>query len=86
MNNNEKDNLSREEHIINYAKSLDEIDKAMQPFKDHKAALKEMYKDNGWLSKEEMSAILRAYRSLKNNEDLSEILEYCDMLKGKVSP
>ena len=81
--NNEKE-LTKEEHVLNYAKALDEIDKCIEPYRDHRKALKESYKENGWLSKEEMSQILRAYRMLKKDEDVNDIVDMFNVLKGKI--
>ena len=84
MSNKEEKVLTKEEHILNYARALDEIDKSIEPFREHKKALKESYKENGWLSKDEMSAVLRAYRMLKKDEDVNDIVDMFNVLKGKV--
>ena len=38
--------LTKDEHIINFAKVLKEIDKAIEPFREHKHDLKISYKEN----------------------------------------
>ena len=73
--------LTKEELIIRYAKSLDELDRAMEPFREHKKELKASYLENGWLTKDEMSVILKAYRMMKKEEDLGEIQHYVDMMR-----
>jgi DNA-directed RNA polymerase subunit F len=73
--------LTKEELIVRYAKSLDELDRAMEPFREHKKELKASYLENGWLTKDEMSVILKAYRMMKKEEDLGEIQHYVDMMK-----
>ena len=73
--------LTKEELILRYAKSLDELDRAMEPFREHKKELKASYLENGWLTKDEMSVILKAYRMMKKEEDLGEIQHYVDMMK-----
>ena len=78
---NEEEVLTKEELIVRYAKSLDELDRAMEPFREHKKDLKQSYIENGWLTKDEMSLILKAYRMMKKEEDLGEIQHYVDMIK-----
>lgn len=82
--NDNKKVLSKEEHMINYAKSLHEIEQAILPYREHKLALKQHYKDNSWLSKTEMSQVLRAYRMLKKDEDVEDLVDIFKALKGKV--
>lgn len=84
MSDQDKKELTKEEHALNYAKSLHEIEQAIVPFREHKRALKQHYKDNGWLSKNEMSQVLRAYRMLKNDEDVEDLAEIFKAIKGKV--
>jgi len=79
--NKEDEVLTKEELIVRYAKSLDELDRAMEPFREHKKELKASYLENGWLTKDEMSVILKAYRMMKKEEDLGEIQHYVDMMK-----
>jgi len=73
--------LTKEELIARYAKSLDEVDRAMEPFREHKKELKASYLENGWLTKDEMSLVLKAYRMLRSEEDLGEIQHYIDIIK-----
>lgn len=73
--------LTKEELIARYAKALDEVDRAMEPFREHRKELKQSYLENGWLTKDEMSMVLKAYRLMKKEEDLGEIQHYIDMIK-----
>lgn len=79
--NKEDEVLTKEELIVRYAKSLDEVDRAMEPFREHKKELKQSYLENGWLTKDEMSMVLKAYRMLRKEEDIGEIQHYVDMLQ-----
>lgn len=79
--NKEDEVLTKEELIVRYAKSLDEVDRAMEPFREHKKELKQSYLENGWLTKDEMSMVLKAYRMMRKEEDLGEIQHYVDMLQ-----
>lgn len=84
VNEQEEEVLTKEELITRYAKALDEVDRAMEPFREHKKELKQSYIENGWLTKEEMSMILKAYRLMKKEEDLGEIQHYVDLLKRNI--
>jgi len=77
--------LTKDEHVVNYVKVLIEIDKAMEPFKEHRHEVKQMYKDNHWLTKEEMTLAAKAYRTLKNDEDLQEVIDYVNKISTKVN-
>jgi hypothetical protein len=77
--------LTKEELIARYAKALDEVDRAMEPFREHKKELKQSYLENGWLTKDEMSMVLKAYRMMRSEEDLGEIQHYIDMIRKNVS-
>jgi hypothetical protein len=80
-NTQEEKKLTKEDHVQNYVKALDQTLRAMEPFREHLKDLKKSYVDNDWLSREEMSAVLKAYRALKNDEDLGEIQHYVDVIK-----
>lgn len=82
--NSEEEVLTKEQLIARYAKSLDELDRAVEPFREHKRELKASYLENGWLTKEEMSLILKAYRMMKKEEDLGELQHYIDLIKKNV--
>ena len=47
----------------------------MLPYQEHRKDLKKSYVQNGWLTKEEMSSAIRAYRMLKNDEDIEQLLD-----------
>ena len=83
--NQEDEVLTKEQLIVRYAKALDEVDRAMEPFREHKKELKASYLENGWLTKDEMSMILKAYRMMKKEEDLGEIQHYVDLISKGVA-
>ena len=76
--------LTREEHIMNYIKSLDMIEQAIEPYREHKLALKKNYDENKWLSRKEQSDLLRAYRMVKKEEDPQDIQDFFDLIKSKI--
>ena len=68
------DDRTKQEYIGNFIKAIAEIEANILPFQEHRKDLKSSYVQNGWLSKEEMSAAIRAYRMLKNDEDIETLL------------
>ena len=76
---------SKEEHMADYLESMKALEEAMEPYKEQKRELKTEYVENGWLTKDEISLTVKAYRLVKNNlEDLDELLDMVEALRGKV--
>jgi hypothetical protein len=76
--------LTREEHIINYIKALNSIEQAIEPFREHKIALKKHYADNSFLSRQEQSMILKAYRMAQKEESVEDLEEFMNIIKNKM--
>ena len=74
---------SKEEHMADYIKSMKTLEDAMEPYKEQKRELKSEYIDNGWLTKEDISLSVRAYRLLKNDVDMEALIDIYENLKGK---
>ena len=73
-------NRTKEEYVVDFIKSFDENERAMEPFKDHRRDLRKNYVENGWLSKDEMKQAVRAYRMLQQDEDFSTLQDIYDRL------
>jgi len=76
--------LTREEHIINYLKALNAIEQAIEPYREHKLALKKHYADNSFLSREDQSRLLKAYRMAQKGEELEDFEEFLNIIKSKM--
>tara|TARA_Y100001937_G_scaffold104365_1_gene144260 strand:+ start:456 stop:701 length:246 start_codon:yes stop_codon:yes gene_type:complete len=72
----------KQEYIKQYIRSLGAIEDAMEPYKDQKRALRQEFKDNGWLDADEIRAAVKAYRLLKGNVDIDQLLESYNTLTG----
>jgi hypothetical protein len=72
----------KQEYIVNYIKALKAVEDEMEPFKEHKRDLKANYIENNWLTREEISMAVKAYRLMKTEVDFDELMEYYDKLKG----
>jgi len=79
-----EDDVSKEDRIINYIKSVASIDECIQPFKDQKRDLKTNYVENGWLDKQEIKLALKAYRMLKDETDWEQLTDLYDVVKRGV--
>jgi len=65
--------LTKEDYIVNYIKSLATIEEAMVPYRDQRKDLRKSYVDNGWLEKEDIKVAIRAYRLMKQDVDFDEL-------------
>ena len=68
--------------MADYIKSIKALEDAMEPYKEQKRELKSEYVDNGWLTKEDISLTVRAYRLLKNDIDIDALIDIYENLKG----
>ena len=83
---NEEENvvLSKEEHIKNYLKDLVATEEAMEPFREHKRDVRKSYIDEGWLTKDEIWAAVKAYRMIKGEKDMDALIDAYDQVKKMV--
>jgi len=80
----EKDNVAKEQHILNYIRSVASIDEQLEPFKEQKRDLKTNYVENGWLSKEEVKLAMKAYRMIKSETDWDQLSDLYSVVKRGV--
>tara|TARA_R110002110_G_scaffold53401_1_gene154278 strand:- start:4845 stop:5141 length:297 start_codon:yes stop_codon:yes gene_type:complete len=73
---------TKEQHMGDYIKSMKTLEEAMEPYKEQKRELKTDYIDSGWLTKEDISLTVRAYRLLKNDVDMETLIDIYENLKG----
>jgi|TARA_Y100000310_G_C20493434_1_gene720366 hypothetical protein len=76
--------LSKEEHVKNYLKDLVATEDAMAPFKEHKRDVRKSYIDEGYLTKEEIWAAVRAYRMIKDEKDIDALVEAYEQVKKMI--
>ena len=72
----------KETHMKEYITSIKALEDAMEPFKEQKRELRKEYDDNGWLNKDEQRMVVRAYRLLKDDIDIGELIDMYDALRG----
>ena len=73
----------KQQYVKEYIRSLKAIEDAMEPYKEQKRELKADYIDSGWLTKEDISLTVRAYRLLKNDVDIEALIDVYENLKGE---
>tara|TARA_R100001443_G_scaffold82819_1_gene89692 strand:+ start:689 stop:982 length:294 start_codon:yes stop_codon:yes gene_type:complete len=74
---------TKEQHMQDYIKSLKTIEDCMEPFKEQKKDLREEYDENGWLSKEDQRMAVKAYRLLKKDVDIGQLIDMYEALRGR---
>ena len=63
------------EKMVEYIRKLKTLEDAMEPYKEQKRELREEFKRQGWLTKDELSTTVKAYRMMKNDVDLEQFVE-----------
>ncbi len=76
----------RQRYIIEYIRSLKELEDAMEPYKEHRRDLRNDYRRQGWLTREEMSIAVKAYRLMKGEVDLDALYETYSVLSTAANP
>ena len=76
--------VTKEERIVDYIKSVASIDEALEPFKEQKKALKTNYVENGWLDKEEIKMAMKAYKMIKDDVDLDQLMDFYETVGRSV--
>tara|TARA_B100000214_G_scaffold88339_1_gene60768 strand:+ start:12121 stop:12381 length:261 start_codon:yes stop_codon:yes gene_type:complete len=79
--NTTNDQKEKEQHMSDYIKQLAAIENAIEPFKEQKKDLRESFHENGWLTKEEMRLAVKAYRLVKSDTDMDELVDCFQRLK-----
>ena len=79
----EEEQKTKEQHMADYIASMKALEDAMEPFKEQKRELKANYVENGWLTKEDISLTVKAYRLRKDEVDIGALIDIYESLKGK---
>ena len=77
------DEKSKEEHMADYLESMKALEEAMEPYKEQKRELKSEYVEEGWLTKQDISLAVKAYRLAKSDTDMSELIDMVQSLRDK---
>jgi len=78
---------TKEQKMVEYVRSLATIEDAMEPYKEQKRELKQEYKEQGWLTGDEISMTVKAYRMMKSEnfdfDEFTKIYESIAKLTGR---
>ena len=74
----------KKRYVKEYIRSLDAIEECMEPYKEQKRDLRKEFRENGWLSTDEIRAAVKAYRLYKGKYNIDEVVDNFKMLTGEV--
>jgi hypothetical protein len=72
----------KKRYVMEYIRSLVAIEEAMEPYKEQKRELRTEYREQGWLSTDEIRAAVKAYRLFKGKIDIDEVYDNYKALSG----
>ncbi len=72
----------KKRYVMEYIRSLVAIEEAMEPYKEQKRELRTEYREQGWLSTDEIRAAVKAYRLFKGKVDIDDVYDNYKALSG----
>jgi hypothetical protein len=85
-NDEEEITCTKEQHIINYLKSLFAIEEAIEPFKEQKKDLRVEYTENNWLTRDEIWAAVKAFRLYQKAASMNDLNDMFDLIEKQFGP
>ena len=73
---------AKRQKVREYIRSLSAIEDGIEPYAEQKRELKAEFKEQGWLTGDEISVAVKAYRMLKADQDIDELVEMFNFLRG----
>ena len=70
------------EKMIEYIKNLKAIEDAIEPYAEQKRELRKDFKDQGWLTGDEISMTVKAYRMMKKDVDIAQFVSVIESLSN----
>ena len=78
---NEDNEVSKEQYVINYLKSMIALEEAMEPYKEQKKELRDEYVENKWLTKDEIWSAVKAFRLYNKAADMDDLNDMFDIIE-----
>ena len=78
---NEDNEVSKEQYVINYLKSMIALEEAMEPYKEQKKELRDDYVENKWLTKDEIWSAVKAFRLYNKAADMDDLNDMFDIIE-----
>ena len=76
-------NEERKRYVKQYIRSLNAIEEAMEPYKEQKRDLRLEFRENSWLTTDEIRAAVKAYRLYKGKINIDEVVENHELISGE---
>tara|TARA_Y100000310_G_C20055695_1_gene522627 strand:+ start:139 stop:396 length:258 start_codon:yes stop_codon:yes gene_type:complete len=76
-------NTEKERYVLEYIRSLNAIEEAMEPFKEQRRELRKEFKDNAWLNTDEIRLAVKAYRLMRGKVNIDDLYDMYQMLLNK---
>ena len=73
----------KKRYVKEYIRSLNAIEECIEPYKEQKRDLRTEFKENGWLSPDEIRAAVKAFRLYKGKYNIDEVVDNFNMITGK---
>ena len=70
------------EKMIEYIRNLKAIEDAIEPYAEQKRELRKDFKDQGWLTGDEISMTVKAYRMMKKDVDIDQFVSVFESLSN----
>jgi len=73
----------RDQYVVKYIKSMLAIEEAIEPYKEQKKDLRKEYIENGWLTKDDIWAAVKAFRLYEKGADMDDLNEMFSAIEKK---
>ena len=73
----------KQKYVKEYIRSLNAIEEAMEPYKEQKRELRTEFRENRWLTTDEIRAAEKAYRLFKGKISIDEVVDNYNLLTGE---
>jgi len=73
----------KQKYVKEYIRSLNAIEEAMEPYKEQKRELRTEFRENRWLTTDEIRAAVKAFRLFKGKINIDEVVDNYNLLTGE---
>jgi hypothetical protein len=78
-------NQEKKQYVKEYIRSLKAIEDCIDPYQEQKRELRSEFRENGWLSTDEIRAAVKAYRLFKGKFDIGEVVDNFNTISGEAN-
>ena len=77
----DEQNKTKEEFAVEYVKSLKAVEDEMEPYLEFKRDLRKNFIENGWLTRGELWAAVKAYRIIQRDGDMDQLVDMYEKIR-----